>query len=185
MKRGLSLFALALVGLILQGALGMLVPAHGVPDFALLAAIGVALTVGGAQGLALAALVGYAADLLSRALFGEHAVLGVLAYAATRIVALQLDLGRAPTRIAFVALLSVACDLGHAGLERLFSGAVGLDGAFARAVAIHAVVNAVASLFVVGAVQGVAARLAGEEDASRRGLLVGPRTAVPRRAGLR
>jgi cell shape-determining protein MreD len=181
LKRAAGLFALGLLGLVLQGVASALLPPAWIPDFALLFAVGIGVAAGGAGSLGLAAAVGYAADLLSRSLFGEHAVLAAFAWVATRIVSLQLDLGRLPTRLAFVSLLSVACDLGHAALERLFSGAAGLDAAFVEAAGIHALVNAAVCPLVIGAVQALSARLDGDEDAPRRALRVGPRGAVSRR----
>jgi rod shape-determining protein MreD len=177
----LGLFALGLAGLLAQGAGATLAPAYALPDFALLMAIAVAVVAGGPQGLLVAALVGYAADLLSRSLLGQHAALAAMAYAVTLVVTLQLDLLRPTARLAFVALLSLAWDLGHVGISRLFSGSAGLDAEFARAAAIHAAVNALASLVVLGLVRSVAARLAGDDEAPRRALRVAARGPVSRR----
>jgi rod shape-determining protein MreD len=179
--RAAALFGLGLAGLVLQGVASALLPPAFVPDVALLFAVGVAVAAGGAQSLALAAAVGYAADLLSRSLFGEHAVLAAFAWAATRVVSVQLDLARLPTRLAFVAILSLACDFGHAGLERLFAGEADLDAAFAEAAGIHAAINAIVCSLVIWAVRLLSARLDGDEDAPRRALWVGPRGAPSRR----
>jgi cell shape-determining protein MreD len=185
LKRVAGLFTAGLIGLVLQGVASALLPAAWIPDVAMLFAVGVAVAAGGAQSLGLAAGVGYTADLLSRSLFGEHAALAALAWVATRGVSLQIDLARIPTRMAFVALLSAVSDLGHVGLERLFSGSAGLDAAFARGLGIHAFVNAIVCLFFVGAIRALSARLDGEEDAPRRALRVGPRGPVSRRGLVR
>jgi rod shape-determining protein MreD len=181
LKRTLGLVALGLGGLLVQGAGAALVPAWALPDFALLVAVSVAVVAGGPQGLVVATLVGYAADLLSRSLLGQHAALAAMAYVITRVVALQLDLLRPGARLAFVALLSFAWDLGHAGVGSLFSGDAGLDAEFARAAGIHAAVNALASLVVLGIVGRAAARLAGDDEAPRRALRVAGRGPVARR----
>ena len=177
-RRAVGLFALGFVALLAQGTLATLMPVWAFPDVVFLVVVGMAVAVGGVESLLVAALLGYSLDLLSNALLGQHALLLVLASAATRIANLQLNLMRTLPRVAFVAGLTVCLDLGHAGLARLFGAGVGVDSEFLRQVAVHAAINATVAPFVVALVQRVSGVLAGEEEPQRRTLRVQPRERV-------
>lgn len=172
MRRPVGLLAVGLAVLLVQGALATFAPPFAAPDLLFLVAVGTAVAVGGAEGLVVAALLGYAMDLLTGALLGQHALLLVMAYGATRVASLQLNLLRAAPLVVFIAVLTLCYDLGHAGLTRLMRGSVGLEWSDLGHVAVHALVNAVFARPAVGAVQRCAALLAGDEEAGRRTLRV-------------
>ena len=175
MRRPLGLLVLGLAVLLLQGTLATFAPPFAVPDLLFLVVVGTAVAVGGAEGFLVSALLGYAMDLLTGALLGQHALLLVTAYAATRVANLQLNLMRAAPQVVFVAGLTLGYDLAHAGVTRLMSGAVGLEWADLRNVAVHAAVNALFARAAVAGVQRCAALLAGDEEAARRSLRVAAR----------
>ena len=82
-------------------------------------------------------------------------------------------------RLVFVAVLSLAYDLGFSGLGRLFT-AVPLDveWLFVRRLLVHALLNVLLAPAVVAIVQRASALLAGEEEPGRRALRVEPRGRV-------
>jgi rod shape-determining protein MreD len=177
-RRLLGLLALGMAVLMLQGTLATFLPVRLLPDLVFLVVVGAAIAVGGLEGLAAAALLGWAMDLLSGALLGQHALLLALAYAATRVANLQLNLLRALPRVAFVAGLSLAYDGGHAALASLFAGAPAPGWAFVGDALIHALANALCAPAGLLAVQQMAALLSGDEEGGRRSLRVEPRGRV-------
>ena len=93
MKVFITLFLVALVALVLQGALATLVPPPWCPDLLLLALISMGLRWRGlSRGLVLAYLLGFAADVLSGSLMGTHALLGMLAFVSAVLAGRQLNL---------------------------------------------------------------------------------------------
>jgi rod shape-determining protein MreD len=174
-RRLLGLVALGLALLMVQGTLATFLPVHLLPDLVFLVVVGAAVTVGGMEGLAAAAVLGWCADLLSGALLGQHALLLALAYAATRVANLQLNLLRALPRVAFVAGLSLAYDVSHAALGNLFRAAPGPDWTFAGYALTHAAANALCAPAGLWAVQQLATLLSGDEETGRRSLRVEPR----------
>lgn len=103
MKRASALLGLGFAALVVQGALATLVSPPWCPDFALLVLLGIALRWEGmAAGLLLAAFLGYATDLLSGSLLGQHTLLNLFAFTATGVAARQLNL-RGPWPLAFFA----------------------------------------------------------------------------------
>lgn len=176
MRRLVGLLALGGAVLLAQGTLAAFAPGFWLPDLVFLYAVGLAIAVGGVEALVLAAALGYAADLFSGALLGQHALLLVLVCGATRIASLQLHLARSVPRVAFVAGLTVLYVLGHAALARLFVGASGLDWSFARQLAIQTGLNALLAPLVVAGVARVSGWLAPDDEGFRRGLAVEPRS---------
>jgi cell shape-determining protein MreD len=73
-------------------------------------------------GLLLSTALGGVVDVLSGALLGQHAMLFVLAFGATRVAASQLDLRRGLPTLVLVATLSVGQGLLAVALSRLFRG---------------------------------------------------------------
>jgi rod shape-determining protein MreD len=175
MKHGLALLALGLFALVVQGAAGLVVPAHWVPDFGLLLAVAIALSVRSpAVGVLLAAGLGFAADLLSGTLLGQHALLRLFAYGAARFGSRRLNLRGALPQAVFVAILSVA----HAG-ALLSLVAFFLPGDVPPLVAVHALVthalvNAAVAPLVTAMVASLAAHLEGDDAV--RSLRIEPRT---------
>jgi rod shape-determining protein MreD len=178
-RRAPGLALLGLAALWIQGALATLAPGFVFPDLVFLGVVGVAIAVGGAEGLLVAAVVGYAMDFLTSALLGQHALLLVGAYAATRIASLRLNLLRPIPRAVFVAVLSLAYDVGFAGLGRLFTGVpLDMEWLFVRSLLVHAVLNVLFAPAVIAIVQRASALLAGEDERGRRALRVEPRERV-------
>lgn len=103
MKRVSALLGLGVAALVVQGAFATLVPPPACPDLALLVLIGIGLRWERlAGGLLLAVFLGYATDLLSGSLLGQHALLDLFAFAGTGIAARQLNL-RGSWPLAFFA----------------------------------------------------------------------------------
>lgn len=178
MRRLVGLLALGFAVLVVQGTLATFLPVHLLPDLVFLVVVGAAVVVGGVEGLAAAAVLGWAMDVVSGSLLGQHALLLALAYAATRIANLQLNLLRALPRVAFVAALSIAYDLAHAGLAHWIAGAPAPGWTFAGHALIHAAANALCAPAGLLAVQQVVGLLSGEEERGRRTLRVEPRGRV-------
>ncbi len=104
MKRASALLGLGVAALVVQGVLATLVSPPWCPNLALLVLIGIGLRWDGiAAGLLLAAILGYATDLLSGSLLGQHALLGLFAFTGTGIAARQLNL-RGSWPLAFFAV---------------------------------------------------------------------------------
>lgn len=175
MKRALAVLALGAGALVLQSVLGTLLPGLGPPDLGLLVVVALGLHWRGAtSGLLLAAVLGYATDLLSGSLLGEHALLRLLVYAAARLASRQLNLRGALPLAAFVFVATHAYALGVTALGSLF----GIQGAFgwdrAGELALHAGMNAL----LAPAVSRLTERVlgwAGEDESRRRTLSVEPR----------
>jgi len=168
MKRLLGLLAGGLVCAWLQGTLAGLAPAHWLPDLVLLWAIGGAVAVPIAEALVVAATLGYAADVLSGALLGQHALLLVVACAATRGASVQLHLARTAARLTLVVGLSVLYHAGHAGLVLLFADGEVSGGLLLRHAAVPIVLNALVGPAVLALAEGWAELLGREEEGVRR-----------------
>jgi hypothetical protein len=85
-KRGLALLALGLLALVLQAAAASVLPPAWVPDLCLLVVMGIGIALRSLPvGIVLAAALGYATDLLSGSLLGEHALLRMAGYGAARV----------------------------------------------------------------------------------------------------
>ena len=102
MRRPAALLGLGLLALLVQCTLATFAQGFWLPDLVFLDAGGLAVVVGGVEALVVAATLGYAADLFSGSLLGEHALLLVLVCGATRVASLQLHLARSVPRVAFV-----------------------------------------------------------------------------------
>jgi rod shape-determining protein MreD len=174
-KHGLVLLGLGLLALVVQGAAALLLPAHWVPDFGLLLAVAIALSVRGpVVGVLLAAALGFAADLLSGTLLGQHALLRLAAYGAARFGSRRLNLRGALPQAVFVALLSVAHTGALLGLAAFFLPGDVPPLVAVHALAAHALVNAVAAPLVTAVVAKLAAHLEGDD--ATRSLRLAPRT---------
>ena len=172
MKRGLALVALGLLVPIFQGAVAPFLPRSACPDLGLLLVI--ALGVGlrsTAGGVALAAWIGFVSDLLSGSLFGQHALLRVLAFGAARLTGGHMNLQGAFTRMALAAGLTVASAFGMVGLSAFFAGSAQL--APGGELLWHTGVNALFAPFVLGLVARLITKLDGDDG--RRLLRLDPR----------
>ena len=144
MKRGLTLFGVGIGALVAQGALATLISPPWCPDLALLVLIGIGLRWSGiAAGLLLAGFLGYATDLLSGSLLGQHALLDLFAFTGTVIATRQLNL-RGPWPLAFFAMsMTFVYGLLMLAITGFFVGGVELRLAWLGSQLIHAVVSGV------------------------------------------
>ncbi len=115
-KQGLGLLAAGWAALVLQSVAARLAPPALCPELGLLVVVGLGLCMPAPSGLLLAAAIGYATDLLSGSLFGQHALLSVLAFGATRAASRGLNFRGAAARAIYAGLLSAAYAFGLAGL---------------------------------------------------------------------
>ena len=82
MRQLLAMGALGVLALVIQSALATFVPPPYCPDLGLLVVIAIGLRWRGLTvGLLLAALLGFAADIMSGTLMGQHALLRMVAFA--------------------------------------------------------------------------------------------------------
>jgi rod shape-determining protein MreD len=165
-RGALVLLALGLLLLVLQSALGTILPVHGVPDFGLLVPVAAALLLGPASGLLVTAAVGLGADMLSGSLLGQQAALRICAFGLTRALASQLDLRRTLPLMVYTAGVALLDALGMAGLSRVFLGAFPLGLHDAEAVAARAALCALAVPPVLG-IAGSLLRVVSEDDTRR------------------
>ena len=168
MKALFALFALGLLALVSQGAFARILPPPWCPDLAWLVVVGAGLRWPSfASGLLLAVSLGYAMDLLSGSLMGQHALLRVVSYLAAALAARQLDLsGSLPVGI-FVLVMTVGYGLATVASLSFFAGAPwpGID-VIGTALA-HAFVNVLAAGPVLAAVEQVLSRFTDEEVGRR------------------
>ena len=142
MKVFLTLFAVTLFMLMLEGALAVIVPPPWCPDLGLLALVAVGLRWSGlARGLVFAYLVGSSADVLSGSLMGLHALLSMAVFTLAVFAGRQLNLKGSLPLVAFTLAVSFAYGLAVYGISNFFLTGIdlGLSGVLANFV--HAVVN--------------------------------------------
>jgi rod shape-determining protein MreD len=144
LKRASTLLGLGVAALVLQGAVATVLPPPWAPDLALLVLIGIGLRWNGlAGGLMLAAFLGYATDLLSGSLLGQHALLDLFVFVATLVATRRLNL-RGPWPLAFFAgVLTLVYGLGMLAISGFFVGGVELRWSWLGAQLIHAGVGGV------------------------------------------
>ncbi len=171
MKSFVAVFALGIAALIVQGALALTLPPPWCPDLALLVVIGVGLRWPGfLSGLFIAVPLGYAMDLLSGSLMGQHAFMRMISYLTAAVVSRQLDISGGLPVVIFVFGMTIVYGLGIAATSSFFvgSGAIGWDvlsTGFA-----HAIANVVASGPIIALVDRIIVRFA-DDEVGRRGSL--------------
>lgn len=179
MKPIAAIFALVFGIPILQGALAPFLPPAFRPDLALLVVFALALAWRNtATGLLLAATCGFVVDLFSGALRGQHALLSVLAFVATRSLSDSVSMIGALPQMICAAALTVVHAIGIVGLTAFFTP--GADFSLPRfwVVAPRVAVNAIAAPGVSWVVSGLVSWVVGE-DAGRRPLRIATRRWVP------
>ena len=168
MKPFLALLALGLLALMLQGAAALLVPASFVPDLGLLVVVAAAIHLRSvAVGVLLATLLGYATDMFSGSLLGEHALLRLATYGAARFASARLNLRGPLPQALFVALLCVAHALALWGLVASFTPAVGWPLVTLGSLLPYALVNGLVAPFTTHGVGVLLTRLGDEEGGNR------------------
>lgn len=176
MRPALVLLALGVVALMVQGVAALFLPARFLPDLGLLIVIGIALHVRSPSvGVVLSALIGYATDLLSGSLLGQHVLLRIFAFAAARLGSAHLNLRGALPQALFAVLVSVA----HAGLLGALLAFFVPDAgpsplASPRDLVPHALLNGLAAPLVSHVVGRLASRAGGDDGI--RPMRLEPRT---------
>ena len=174
MRGVLGCLLLVLCVPMLQGALGPYLPRLIRPDLALLVLIGLSLSWrSSVTGLLLVAACGFGVDLFSGGLLGQHALLGVLVFAAARLLSLHVNLLGTPAQMLFVAVLTAVHALGLAALASFFTPAAPVLVGFGELVP-RALANAVLAPIVSTGVTWLVAWMSGEES-DRRTLRLEPR----------
>jgi len=174
-----AIFALVFGIPMLQGALAPFLPPAFRPDLALLVVFALSLAWRNtATGLVLAAICGFVVDLFSGALLGQHALLSVLAFVATRALSVHVSMIGALPQMTCAAALTVVHAIGIVGLTAFFTP--GADFSLPRfwVVVPRVAVNAIAAPGVSWIVSGLVAWVVGE-DVGRRPLRIATRRWVP------
>jgi rod shape-determining protein MreD len=174
MKQLVVLLTVGMAALIAQGALATVVPPPFCPDLALLAVLVIALRWHGlVLGFLLAALLGFAADLLSGSLMGQHALLRLLAYVGAYFAGGQLNLkGSVPVAI-FGASVSLLYGLALVGLTGFFVGDSDVSWRGFGDLLIHSAVNGVFAPWIFALVTRALA-LSGDPESATRTLHIDP-----------
>jgi rod shape-determining protein MreD len=173
-KSILAVLALGFAALVVQGALARTIPPPWCPDLAWLVVIGVGLRWPRILSGALVAVpLGYAMDLLSGSLMGQHAFMRLISYLIAAVASRQLDLsGGLPVSI-FVFGMTILYGLGIVATLSLFIGsnAIGFD-VLTSAIG-HAIANVIAAGPMITLVESVLSRFSDEESAQRGVLPIG------------
>jgi rod shape-determining protein MreD len=125
-----------------------------------------------------ASLLGYATDLFSGALLGQHALLRALTFAVTRLANRRLDLRQPIPLACLVAALTVLDAAGVMALTRLFAGRVAIDGDLLLLLGAQVLVNAVAAPMMSASMRGLLDWTAHDEGL-RRTVRLAPRPPIP------
>jgi rod shape-determining protein MreD len=167
-KRVLGLLGLGAAALAVQGAVATFLPARLLPDLGFLLVIALGLCWRSAVGgVCVSAMIGFATDLLSGSLLGQHALLRMVVYTAARLGSRHLNLRGALPQAVFVAALTVANAVGLAVLTSFFSPGAGVGIGALRELLPQALVNALFAPLVAHATARAVARL-GDEDSGQR-----------------
>jgi len=174
MKAFLVVFGLGFAALVLQGALALTIPPPWCPDLAWLVVIGIGLRWPGfLSGLLVAVPLGYAMDLLSGSLMGQHAFMRLISYLTAAVASRQLDLsGGVPVGI-FVFVMTFVYGVGIAATNSFFAGAGTMSVDILTSSFGHAIANVVASGPMIALVERVVVRFSDDEVGRRAPLILG------------
>jgi rod shape-determining protein MreD len=167
MMGALGLLVLGLLAMLAEGAATSFVPSGLCPDLPLLLVIGLALNLGGARALLVGAVLGYAADVLSGAPLGQHALLYVVAFGAASAANRSLELRTALAQATLAGVLTLLNGLLISFLGSFLGGSLVVDFHLALQLAVQAALSFVFAPLVCALVEAVKSRT-GEEDAPRR-----------------
>lgn len=169
MRRVVALAAFAALLAMVQGVAAAYLPLGWCPDLGLLLVVGMGLCWRSTAGGVLVALLGgYAADLLSGTLLGQHALVRVVAYALARLFSAQIDLRSALPQMIWVALLAVTVAALLASTTTFFVPGAGFALPPLRALAVHALATGLAAPLVTGLTARLVTLLGSEEEARRQ-----------------
>ena len=166
MRSMLAIFALGVLGLIVQTALLNLLPGHWVPDLALLIPVVAILALPPVEGLLLAAALGLSAGMFSNALLGQHALIRIVEFMVIRVVNAQLDLKRALPLAVFAFAITIFDAAGLLGITRFFFGESPIPLRETGDLLVRAGVNAVVAPMLATPLRRIVERFA-ERDARR------------------
>lgn len=174
MKSALAVLLLGLAALIVQGALARTLAPPWCPDLAWLVVVGLGLRWPGfLSGVLLALLLGFAADLVSGSLMGQHALMRLVTYFAAAIAARQLDLSGAIPVAIFVFGMTFVYGLAIVSTLAFFVGSDGVGLDFFGPTAAFAIVNVLAAGPMIGLVERLLARFSDEDSMRRAPLPIG------------
>lgn len=174
MKSALAIVLLGLAALIIQGALARTLSPPWCPDLAWLVVVGIGLRWPGfLSGILVVLLLGFAADLVSGSLMGQHALMRLVTYFAAAIAARQLDLSGAVPVAIFVFGMTFLYGLAIVSTLAFFVGSEGVRLDFFGRTAAFAIVNVLAAGPMIGLVDRVLARFSDEEAGRRAPLPIG------------
>jgi rod shape-determining protein MreD len=172
MKRAVTLMAVGVLALIVQGTAATIVAPPVCPDLGLLVVIAMALGWrGAASGLLVACLLGYAADLLSGSLLGQHALLHLFVFAGARIVVRQLNFHGGLPLAVFAGVVILIYGLALLALTGFFVGSAELRWSWLGDQLTHAAMSALFAPAVAAGV-GRASSWAASGEGERRTLEV-------------
>lgn len=163
----LGLFVLGLVAMVAEGAATSFLPPALCPDLPLLLVIGMALNLGSARALLASAALGYAADILSGAPLGQHALLHVVVFAAASAANRSLELRTPLAQASLAGVLTLLNGLLLSLVASFLGATLVLDFRFALQLAAQALLSCVFGPLVCALVEAVASRTR-EEEAPRR-----------------
>lgn len=175
MKLALALFGLAALGLILQGALGTFLPVAYCPDLGLLMLLCIGLHWEGfASGALLASLLGFAADLLTGSLLGQHALLFLCVFAGAQIASSQLNLRSIPSLVTTGAVVTLLCGSASILLSGMLVASAATAWHWRPDLLTHTLVTALATPIAVALVQRITSSLADVDAGPRAQRLTRP-----------
>ena len=166
MRSMLAIFALGVLGLIVQSALLNLLPARWVPDLGLLIPVVAILALPPIEGLLLAAVLGVSADMFSNALLGQFALIRIVEFVVIRVVNAQLDLKRALPLAVFIFAITLFDAAGVIGITWLFFGVSPISLGETGNLLVRAGVNAAVAPLLVVPLRGLVEQFT-ERDARR------------------
>jgi cell shape-determining protein MreD len=164
----LAIFALGVLGLIVQSALLNLLPGHWVPDLGLLIPVVAILALPPIEGLLLAAALGISAGMFSNALLGQYALIRIVEFVVIRVLNAQLDLKRALPLAVFAFAITIFDAAGVVGVTWLFFGVSPIPLGEVGNLLIRAGVNGAVAPLLVVPLSGLVERFAQREAHRRR-----------------
>jgi rod shape-determining protein MreD len=174
-----AIFTLVFGVPMLQGALAPFLPPAFRPDLALLVVFALSLSWRNpASGLVLVAICGFIVDLFSGALLGQHALLSVLAFVATRALSVHVSMIGALPQMTCAAALTAVHAIGMVGLTAFFTPGADFSPPRLGIVIPRIAVNAIAAPGVCWIASGLVAWVIGE-DLGRRPLRIATRRWMP------
>lgn len=174
MRQAAVLLAAGVIALIVQSALAVVLPHPFCPDLALLVVIAIGLFWEPLpSGFALAAGIGYATDVLSGSLLGQHALLRLLSFSAARLGGRQLNLRGVLPLMVFTAVVTIVYAALLQGVLAFFTGSTSELASNLGRTLVHALANAFSAPIVAVGIDRLCS-WSGDDEAARRSLRFEP-----------